>query len=470
MTSPMQSRPLVPTLLFVLAASCSGGGGDGPVPSEPELSFSFGTDPWLLRVGDTASAVPTESGAAASGAVFSVQPSLPPGLQLDASTGAIQGVPSASIAGADYVVTGSLAGESVEATVHIAVGAPLPSEIAHLEDGFEIRSVIGLSEAPSKMAVAPDGRIFVNQLTTGVVSVFGADGTPQGAPFATVPVVTGGHRGLLGVALSPDFETDRFVFAFACAPAGGGKPERSLVYRWTENAGVGQNETVILDDLPISAINNGGALCFDASGMLLVSVGDTEDPLAAQSELSLAGKILRVDPADGSVPPDNPDPSSHIWAIGMRNTYAMTLHPVSGSLIAADNGPADNDELNLLQPDRNYEWGAAPGASFGALTGPRLRLWPDVVVPTGLAFRNESDGLDWPEEFDRSLYLALYDEEIVERFEMSGSQNTDIDSESEFLRFTPFIDTNRPVDIVRGPQGRLWILTFTTVYCTDRIR
>lgn len=423
-----------------------------------------------MRVGDVASAVPTDPGASASGVDFAVQPTLPPGLQLDPSNGTIQGVPSARASGSDYVVTGTLAGQSVEATVHIAVGATLPSEVAELEAGFEIRSIIELDEAPSKMAVAPDGRIFVNELMNGVVSVFSADGTPSGAPFAAVPVVTGGHRGLLGVALSPDFETDRFVFAFACAPAGGGKPERSLVYRWTDNASVGQNEVVILDDLPISAINNGGALCFDASGMLLVSVGDTEDPLAAQSAMSLAGKILRVDPADGSVPSDNPDPSSHVWATGMRNTYAMTLHPVSGSLMAADNGPADNDELNLLLPNRNYEWGAAAGTPFGALTGPRLRLWPDVVVPTGLAFRDESDALDWPAEFDRSLYLALYDEEIVERFEMSGPHNTDIDEESEFLRFTPFVDTNRPVDIVRGPQGRLWILTFTTVYCVDRIR
>ena len=53
---------------------------------------------------------------------------------------------------------------------------------------------------------------------------------------------------------------------------------------------------------------------------------------------------------------------------------------------------------------------------------------------------------------------------------MSGSQRADIDHESEFLRFVADGTNNKPLDIHRGPQGRLWILTFTAIYCVDRIR
>jgi glucose/arabinose dehydrogenase len=320
------------------------------------------------------------------------------------------------------------------------------------------------------MALAPDGRVFVTELGSGVLRLVDPTGALVATPFATVPVVTGSHRGLLGVALSPDFATDGRVFALACTPAGSGKPERSVLYRWNDVGGSAQNQIVLLDDLPISTINNGGALCFDAAGMLLVSIGDTENPALAQADGSFAGKILRLDPADGSAAAGNPTPGSRVFAKGLRNTFALTRDPVNDALLLADNGPASDDELDLLQPGRNFEWGAAPGAAFGALTGTQLRHWPDVVVPTGLAFRDTTDALDWPAAHERSLYLTFYDDEIVMRFELSGSQRTDIDRELEFLRFVPNGTANKPLDIQRGPDGRLWILTFTAIYRLDRIR
>ena len=134
----------------------------------------------------------------------------------------------------------------------------------------------------------------------------------------------------------------------------------------------------------------------------------------------------------------------------------------------ADNGPANDDELCLLQPGRNYEWAAATGASFGAETGATLRTWFDVVVPTGLAFQDPASG--WPGRFGDSLYLALYDEQVIERFEMSGAQRTDIDAEHEFLRFRTAGTDNLPVDVQRGPSGSLWVLTFRGLYRVDVIR
>jgi glucose/arabinose dehydrogenase len=441
-------------------AACTGGG------ASIEPSFDYGAEPVLLRVGEAATATATTG----IGADFAVAPPLPAGLQLDPATGAITGTPTAVAAGQDHVVTGRLGALQVSRTVRIAVGAALPAEVASLEPGFQVERRTTLALPPAKMALAPDGRVFVTELGSGVLRIVDVDGTLLPTPFATVPVTTGSHRGLLGVVLSPDFANDRRVFALACTPAGGGHPDRSVLYRWNDVAGTAQNQVVLLDDLPVSAINNGGALCFDASGMLLVSIGDTEDPALAQSDASFAGKILRLDPDDGSAAAGNPTPGSRVFAKGLRNTFALALDPVTGLVLLADNGPASDDELNLLQPGRNFEWGAAPGAAFGASTGTQLRHWPDVVVPTGLAFRDAGDALDWPDAHERSLYVALYDDEVLQRFELSGSQRTDIDREVEFLRFAPSGVAHKPLDVQRGPDGRLWILTFTHVYRVDRIR
>ncbi|MBL8730086.1 MAG: PQQ-dependent sugar dehydrogenase [Planctomycetes bacterium] len=447
-------------LLLATLAACSGGGGGGAP------TFDFGADGLLLRVGEPVHAPATT----ATGADFAVDPALPAGLQLDGATGAITGTPSAVTAGRDHVVTGRLGGLQVGTTVRIAVGPALPAEVSFLEPGFAVERVTTLALPPAKMALAPDGRVFVTELGSGVVRLIDATGALVPTPFVTVPVLTGSHRGLLGVALSPTFATDSRVFALACTPAGGGHPDRSVLYRWNDVGGVAQNQVVLLDDLPVSTLNNGGALCFDATGRLLVSIGDTENPTLAQSDGSFAGKILRLEPDDGSAAADNPTPGSRVFAKGLRNTFALTLDPVTSGLLLADNGPASDDELDLLQPGRNFEWGALPGADFGALTGTQLRRWPDVVVPTGLAFRDAADALDWPSAHERSLYLTFYDDEIVQRFELSGSQRTDIDREVEFLRFVPNGTANKPLDIQRGPDGRLWILTFTAIYRVDRIR
>lgn len=444
-------------------AACSSGAG------RVLGSLAYGGGSVTLRVGEPVRIAPT--GSAAGGAIaFSIEPSLPAGLVLDSSSGELAGIPTAVVGATRFTVQATVGGVAVSASFSLAVGTGLPASVLSLADGFTCVRHTAMVQKAAKMAIAPDGRIFVTELETGWIRVVRPDGTLLALPFATMPVLTGGHLGLLGIALSPDFETDGGVFAYATMPAGGGSLDGGRLLRWRAVGDVGQDEEVLLDDLPISAINNGGALCFDQDGMLLVSVGDVESPALAQSDTSFAGKILRVRPADGGIPADNPDPASLIFAKGLRNTFALARHPSLPALFLADNGPASDDELNLLQPGLNYEWGAS-GASFGAATGAILRLWPDVVVPTALAFQAPATSLQspWPPPFDTSLYLTLYDDQVVERFEMSGALATDIDREVEFLRFTDALG-NTPVDIARGPAGQLWVLTFDALYRIDRIR
>lgn len=461
MQHPPRPAPgrVVPLAALWLVVACSSGGGD------PPPTLDYGAAATLVRAGEPVTVSP--QGAAASG--YTVTPALPTGLVLDAATGVVQGTAVATAVVQDYTVRATFAGVELTATLRLGVGAALPTEVTALETGFAIERVVTLLEAPGKFAVAPDGRLFVTERQSGVIRIVHPDGTLEPVPFATVTVTNGNHKGLLGIALSPDFADDGRVFALATVPAGSGKPERSMLWRWVEQAGVGTQSTVLLDDLPVAALDNGGALCFGADGMLFVSIGDVEDPALAQDDGSPAGKVLRIDPADGSAPADNPTPGSRVFVKGLRNTWALAVEPGQGNLFGADNGPAADDELNLLLPGRNFEWGAAPDADFGAGTGPLLRHWPDVVVPTGLAF-GAPDAADWPATHRGGLFVALYDEEVVLRFELSGALRTDIDREVEFLRFLPNGVANKPVDLLRGPDGALWLSTFAAVYRIDRIR
>lgn len=454
----MRSSAVSLSWLSCLVACSGGGGGSAPV-------LDYGSAPLLLRVGEPVAF----AGVAGLGSDFVATPPLPNGLLLDPTTGAITGSAVGVAAGTTHQITGTLGGMPVTATLQLAIGAALPAEVAWLEPGFAIERFAALTEPPGKFALAPDGRAFVSERSSGVIRLIDADGTLQATPFATVHVTTGSHRGLLGLAVSPDFASDQRVFALATVPAGSGQPERSVLYRWTEVAGIGQNQVVLRADLPVATINNGGALCFDDSGMLVVSIGDTESPTAAQSDGSLAGKLLRLDPADGSPAPGNPVPGSPVLCKGLRNVFALAREPNSGGLFAADNGPADNDELLLVQPGRNFQWGAAPGVDFGAATGLLLRLWPDVVVPTGLAFVPPAAAA-WPTAHRESLFLSLYDEEVVERFRMSGALRTEIDAEQRFLAMAPDGVRHKPVDLQWGPDGRMWLLTFEALYRIDRIR
>ncbi len=430
----------------------------------PQLDY--GSEPQLLRVGESVAFAPQ---AVFAGAALQVRPDLPAGLVFDAATGAVSGAPTEVVPRNTYTVDGTVEGRMLQATLDLAVGVALPAEIAVLEPGYTAERVAVLAQPPAKFAIAPDGRLFVGELLTGSIRVIGVDGTLQAQPFAQVSVANGGHRGLLGIALSPDFANDARVFAMAVVPDGPGDAVRAQVLRWIDGGGTGTDLVVLVDGLPASGINNGGALAFDADGMLLVSVGDNEDPFRAQDDQDLAGKILRFDPEDGSVPADNPDPLSPVFCKGLRNVFALACHPATGGLFGADNGPATDDELLLLQGGRNYEWGAN-GETFGALTGPVLRHWPDVVVPTGLAFRGPvSVGDRWPAAHASSLFGSFYDEEIVERFAVSGAAATDIDDESVFLRFAIQSNQNKPLDLQFDPEGRLLVLTQTAIFRIARI-
>jgi len=229
------------------------------------------------------------------------------------------------------------------------------------------------------MAFAPDGRMFYTVKggfsgdRTAQVRIVERNGTLRSTPFLSTSVNTDGERGLLGIALDPDFATNRYVYIFKTATAGEtgtGRPSNRVV-RYTEDpktqTAVAGSATILLD-VPIGPENdpnsnhNGGNLHFGPDGKLYVTIGDYgRHPDNAQNLNNRPGKIHRLN-KDGTVPADNPFYSSpagavkSIWTYGNRNSFDFVFDPVSKRMFFTENGPGCDDEVNLAQKGGNYGW------------------------------------------------------------------------------------------------------------------
>lgn len=478
----MRSPPILAVSLLALlatATACGGGGSGSPPPPQPPTNLQYAVDPAFYRVG-TAIAPNTASTQGGAPTLFAVSPALPAGLALDAGTGAITGTPTAEAGQTDHTVTASNGAGQTTTDVTITVGGALPAAIESLADGFDAEVVVepGLPSPAkiAKFARAPDGRIFYLETDTGNVRVW-VPGSGPGTgllptPFATITVLQGGHMGLLGLVLAPDFQTSGHLYVLACVPgvAQDQTSDRIQVLRYTDAANVGTNETVVLDDLPVAppgGINNGGEIEFDGSGMLLVSLGDVQDPNNSQapSSTSLAGKLLRYDVSSGqgTVPVDNPTSGDPEWCRGLRNTFGVAVHPTTGGIFGVDNGPAADDELNFLQPGKNFAWGGNPPQPD---LGFKIRNYQTVIVPTALCWH---DGSGWGADYADNLFMASYDDHHITRFEMSGTAFTDIDRESEFCRFVLSGSANHPLDVCVAPDGSMYVSTFSGIYRITKI-
>jgi glucose/arabinose dehydrogenase len=253
-----------------------------------------------------------------------------------------------------------------------------------------VETVASGLEVPWSLALSPDGRLFVTDRAGRIRVIAGDSLLPQA--WATLGVREQGEAGLMGMALSPDFESTGHVFVVGTFEDDGNLVNR--IVRLTDRGGRGADPTVVVDGIPAAQFHAGDALAFGPDGMLYVATGDARDPGSAEEPGSLAGKILRYRP-DGSVPPDNPTAGSPVWALGLRNPQGMAWDPETGQLFATDHGPSGfpnerfrtgNDELNAIVGGGNYGWPNVAGAGGGASRIDPVVVWDPAIAPSGLAW------------------------------------------------------------------------------------
>jgi glucose/arabinose dehydrogenase len=214
---------------------------------------------------------------------------------------------------------------------------------------------------PVAMAFAPDGRLFYTEKTTGDVRVVSSDGVLQTEPVIHVDVDGLVERGLLGIALDPDYSENSVIWISYTALATARDWPANTLARFVEQDGVG-SELEIMMQIPIDngeLTHNGGNVRFDEAGLLYWSVGDYNTPTNAQDLSVPQGKIHRYEVTEaGLIPAENNVLDDGLFAYGFRNPYDIALDPISGQLWATENGPECDDEVNLVLNGFNYGWGA----------------------------------------------------------------------------------------------------------------
>jgi glucose/arabinose dehydrogenase len=312
------------------------------------------------------------------------------------------------------------------------------------------------------LAFAPDGRLFWAE-RSGTVKVW-QDGART---FATVRTVTtersGGYseRGLLGLAISPTFSQDRFVYAFYSDV----NRTQQRVIRWRDCRGTATDPTILVT-LPSGGdcCHKGGRLAFGADGMLYVTLGDEHSASAAQNTGDVRGKVLRYRP-DGSIPADNPFGAANpVWAYGLRNPFGIAVSS-SGQIAVTGNGPSGDagapstgyDILILaMMRGRGYQWPECYGYShpLARSSCPADQSPPDysseseTLVPTGAAFIDASG----PPEFSGHLVFCTVNGGM--RIVTSGSPHAALRSGPSGCR----------LDVKQGPDHAVYFSDTQTIY------
>jgi glucose/arabinose dehydrogenase len=242
-----------------------------------------------------------------------------------------------------------------------------------LPAGFSrVQVVTGISN-PTVMAFAPDGRIFVAQ-QNGVLRVI-KNNTLLATPFLSLSVNSSGERGLIGIALDPNFSSNQFIYLYYTLSNG----TRNRISRFTGNGDVAVpgSEVVLLDLDPLSSAtnHNGGAMHFK-NGLLYVAIGENANGSHAQNLDTYHGKLLRINP-DGSVPAGNPYPTGseqrrRVWAHGLRNPFTFDIQPSTGKIFVNDVGQSTWEEINdATTGGLNFGWPTAEGnSSNSSFTNP----------------------------------------------------------------------------------------------------
>jgi glucose/arabinose dehydrogenase len=347
---------------------------------------------------------------------------------------------------------------------------------------------------PWRIAFLPDGRMLITEKVGALVLV-----TQEGAktPVANVPaVLSQGQGGMLGVFLSPHYATDHNIYLTYSEPGDGGSSlamARAKLSIGKDSASLDGLE-VLWHQMPKGQGGQfGAAIAFSPDGQyLFLTVGDRQRMTPAQDPNQELGKILRLTldgkPAPGNpkagktgaptvslIPPPRdtemaktapvvstyafPGPNlapAETWTTGHRTPYGLAFAP-DGRLWELEHGPKGGDELNLIEPGKNYGW---PLVSYATnyddvpIPSPDTRpdlakpviYWTPVIAPGNMVFYK---GAMFPQWQGSLLVGGLVSQTLIRiTFDSKGVPAT---AERWVVGF-------RVRDVAVGPDGSVWII------------
>jgi len=329
----------------------------------------------------------------------------------------------------------------VAAAVAVAVTVGLVLGVGHWRGWFarpsiadapaadaQVEQVASGLETPWGLAFLPDGSALVSERDTGrILSI--RDGRASEVARIT-EAKAGGEGGLLGIAVAPSYPTDRWLYAYYTTA----RDNRIVRLRLGEPAA----PQVLVSGIRAASIHNGGRLAFGPDGYLYAGTGDATQRGSAQNRGSPNGKILRMT-ADGQPAPGNPF-NSLVWSYGHRNVQGFAW-AADGTMYASEFGQNHYDELNRIEPGRNYGWPEVEGPSDDRRFVRPIATWgTDDASPSGIAIAGDR------------VYLACLRGRKLYRVTRDGAQ-------AQRLLHDRY---GRLRTVAVAPDGSLWVITSNT--------
>jgi glucose/arabinose dehydrogenase len=252
---------------------------------------------------------------------------------------------------------------------------------------YNIKVIAENLNIPWAIAVS-DNRLYFTE-RSGTIRVI-EEGRLLADPLYTFspPFISRGEGGLMGIALDPDFQSNRQIYVMHTYLDG--DHIYNCVIRLLEQGNRAVIDRVLLDGIPGGQIHNGGRIKFGPDRMLYITTGDSGNPALAQDLTSTAGKILRINP-DGSIPEDNPFQNSPVFSYGHRNPQGLAWN-TNQMLYASEHGRTAHDEINIIFPGGNYGWPIVQGDEDVPdlkLQKPLIHSNENTWAPSGMTFINQ---------------------------------------------------------------------------------
>jgi len=338
--------------------------------------------------------------------------------------------------------------------------SPTPDSVAGVVQAQTIAE--GL-EHPWGLEFLPDKRMLVTE-RPGRLRIVGTDGLLS-EPLAGVPqVYASGQGGLLDVALSPTFASDRLVYLSFAEDGAGGAGTAVARGRLGER-GLENTQVIWRQQPKVGGSNHWGSrIVFRPDGTLFVTLGERFSYSERAQDLSATlGKVVRINP-DGSAPRDNPFVNREgvrpeIWSYGHRNVQAAALHPETGQLWTVEHGARGGDELNHPEAGKNYGWPVisygthysylkiGEGTTKAGMEQP-VYYWDPVIAPSGMAIYTGELFAGWKNNF---LIGSLTPGGLVRLVMKNGK----VEQEERYLGEL----RERIRDVRQGPDGSVFLLT-----------
>ena len=359
-----------------------------------------------------------------------------------------------------------LAGTSLLMTVAASASAQRVYYAAHHD--YRVVTVTEGLMRPWSMAWLPSGDMLVTEMPGRLRIVRDGQLLPEAVPGVPEVLYTG-QGGLFEVIPHPNFSENRWIY-LSYAKEEGDTSVTAVVRGRLENDQL-SNVVEIFSPEAAGFGHYGGKIVFDDEGYMFLALGERQAPargdLTAHPAQDLSnhhGVIVRLND-DGSVPDDNPFVGQdgalpEIWSYGHRSPQGLVIHPETGDLWESEHGPQGGDELNLIEPGKNYGWPViGRGTNYGSIGSPihgaigqqgmeqPVHFWVPSIAASGLMVYT---GDKFPMWHGSILSGALASEQLA-RLHMSD------DYREVIVEETLAYDMGRIRDVRQGPDGYIYL-------------